>query len=336
MTPAISVILPARDAAATLSCALDSVRAQTPRDIEILVIDDGSRDATPEIARRAARRDARVRLIDGRGRGIVSALNAGLAGARARYVARMDADDISLPGRLGAQRAFLDARREVGLVGCRVAFGGDPVASRGYALHVAWTNGLLEPDAIGLHRFIESPFAHPSVMFRRELIALHGGYRDGRFPEDYELWLRWLEAGVLMAKVPATLLVWNDRADRLSRADPRYSKEAFFRLKAEYLARWLARHNPRHPEITTWGAGRLARRRAEMLLPHGIRIARHADIDPRLVGRFAAGRPVVGPDDIPKEDFVVAFVAARGARDLIRARLQSQGRTLGRDFMLAA
>jgi glycosyltransferase involved in cell wall biosynthesis len=277
-----------------------------------------------------------VILIEGRGLGIVAALNQGIAAASAPYIARMDADDVSRPERLAMQKEFLDMRGDVGLVGCRIAFGGDPVASRGYALHVDWINGLLVPDEIALHRFIESPFAHPSVMFRRELPALHGGYREGFFPEDYELWLRWLDAGVSMAKLPETLLLWNDPADRLSRTDARYSKDAFFRIKAEYLARWLARHNPRHPEITTWGAGRLARRRAEMLLPHGIRIARHVDIAPRLVGRSAGGRPVIGPDDIPPEDFVVAFVASRGARDLIRARLEALGRVMGRDFMLAA
>lgn len=336
MTPAVSVILPARDAVGTLPAALDSLRAQTLRDIEILVIDDGSTDATVDVARRASREDPRIGLLDGRGRGLVAALNLGIAAARAPLIARMDADDVSLPERLALQKGYLDMSPDVGLVGCRVAFGGDPVASRGYALHVDWINGLLGPGDIALHRFVESPFAHPSVMFRRELPAPHGGYREGPFPEDYELWLRWLDAGVLMAKLPETLLVWNDPAGRLSRTDPRYSKEAFFRIKAEYLARWLERHNPRHPEITTWGAGRLARRRAEMLLPHGIRIARHIDIAPRLVGRRAGGRPIVGPDHIPPGDFVVAFVASRGARDIIRARLEAGGRALGRDFMLAA
>lgn len=336
MTPAVSVILPARDAAATLPSALDSLRAQTLRGIEIVVIDDGSSDATPEIAHRAARDDPRVIVVSCGGRGIVAALERGIAMCRAPLVARMDADDVSLPERFALQKGLLDARPDIGLVGCRVAFGGERSANRGYALHVDWVNGLLEPEAIALHRFIESPFAHPSVMFRRELVGRHGGYRHGPFPEDYELWLRWLDEGVRMAKVPETLLVWNDPSGRLSRVDPRYSKEAFFRLKAEYLARWLARHNPRHPEITTWGAGRLARRRAEMLLPHGIRIARHVDIAPRLVGRNVAGRPVVGPDEIPPEDFVVALVASRGARELIRARLEASGRVMGKDFLLAA
>ena len=70
-------------------------------------------------------------------------------------------------------------------------------------------------------------------MFRRELVARHGGYRAGDFPEDYELWLRWLDAGVRMAKVPRPLLTWHDSTGRLSRTDARYDPEAFFRLKAE-------------------------------------------------------------------------------------------------------
>lgn len=63
---------------------------------------------------------------------------------------------------------------------------------------------------VALRRFVESPVAHPSVMFRRDLLAQHGGYAAGDFAEDYELWLRWMDAGVRFGKVNAELLVWND------------------------------------------------------------------------------------------------------------------------------
>src|SRR6185436_16591977 len=114
--------------------------------------------------------------------------------------------------------AFLrtSENRPIGLVGCLVEFGGDRSASEGYALHVDWINALTTPDEIALNRFVESPLAHPSVMFRRELVEKHGGYRAGDFPEDYELWLRWMEAGARMGKVPRVLLTWQDGPGRLS------------------------------------------------------------------------------------------------------------------------
>ena len=83
------------------------------------------------------------------------------------------------------QRRHLDARPEIGLVASRVRFGGDPDRAAGYARYVGWTNRLLTHEQISLARFVESPLAHPSVMFRRTLVERWGGYADGDFPEDY-------------------------------------------------------------------------------------------------------------------------------------------------------
>jgi hypothetical protein len=88
---------------------------------------------------------------------------------------------------------------------------------------------------MSLRCFVEASVAHPSVMFRRELLEKYGGYRDGPFPQDYELWLRWLEAGVRFGKVDAELLTWNDPPQRLWRTDTRYSVEAFYAIMCRHL-----------------------------------------------------------------------------------------------------
>jgi len=338
MSPAVSVIMPVYNASDTLAVAVASIQAQTLPELELVIVDDGSSDDSAEIAQELAKCDGRVRVLRIAHGGIVPALTVGIKASSAPLVARMDADDISHPTRLEQQVALLSSRPDVGLAGCRVAFGGDRDAQAGYAAYIDWTNSLVDPGDIALNRFVESPFAHPSVMFRRELCDLHGGYRDGPFPEDYELWLRWLDASVPMAKVPEELLIWNDPPGRLSRTDDRYSWDAFYRCKAEYLARWLARHNPRHPDVVVWGAGRLTRKRAELLTECGVRITHYIDIDPRKVGQRIADRPVWGEDDIPPPGacFVVSYVASRGARDDIRARLLSRGYTEGKDYLLAA
>jgi hypothetical protein len=219
-----------------------------------------------------------------------------------------------------------------------VAFGGDARTAAGFARYVEWTNGLLTHEALALARFVESPLVHPSVMFRRGLLERWGGYREGAFPEDYELWLRWLEAGVRMEKLAESLLVWNDSPARLSRRDVRYDPEAFYRLKAGYLARWLARHNPHHPSIVLWGAGRVTRRRARALVEHGIEIEAFVDIDPRKLGRPIEGRPVLSPDALPPPGraFVVSYVGGAGARQQIEGRLRAGGRRPGADYILAA
>ncbi|MGE4552394.1 MAG: glycosyltransferase [Desulfovibrionaceae bacterium] len=340
-TPQISVVMPCFNAEATLGAAFSSVLGQEGADFEVVAVDDGSTDGTAGVLREWAGRDGRVRPVFAPHGGIVAALNAGLAAARGAYIARLDADDQCLPGRLARQAGFLDAGPELGLAGCRVRFGGDRRAAAGYARYVDWTNGLLDHEGIALNRFIESPLPHPSVMFRKGLVALHGGYRDGDFPEDYELWLRWLDAGVRMAKVDAELVVWNDPPDRLSRTDGRYGFEAFYRTKAEYLARWLKAGplaGAARPVVGVLGAGRVTRKRAELLLAHGVEIACWYDLDPRKVGHVVAGRPVRHRDEVPLpgELFLLSYVGSVGAREDIATFLASRGYAPGRDWMAAA
>jgi glycosyltransferase involved in cell wall biosynthesis len=252
--PSISVILPVYNAADTLPACLESLLRQTLTEHEVIAVDDGSCDRSAAILSRFAEQDSRVRVIRTPHRGIVASLNHAIAEARAPFLARMDADDQAFPERFDVQIAWLQRHPHVGLIGSRVEFGGDPRSQRGYRTYVDWTNSLVTEAEISMNRFVESPFAHPSVMFRRELPERFGAYRDGPFPEDYECWLRWLDAGVRMAKCPEVLLRWNDPPERLSRTDPRYDIRAFYACKAEYLARsrdpeaGRTRHGPRGPD----------------------------------------------------------------------------------------
>jgi hypothetical protein len=241
----------------------------------------------------------------------------------------MDADDLCHSERLQRQVEHLDANANLGVSSCCVAFGGDRELRAGYARYVDWTNGLITHEQMALARFRESPLAHPSVMFRRSLVEKFGAYREGSFPEDYELWLRWFEQGVRFEKLKDELLTWNDPSDRLSRSHENYTPENFFRIKAPYLARWLAKNNPHHPEIIVVGAGRVTRRRVESLLDEGIRVSLWVDLDPKKIGQRYHGAKVVHHDDLPNpgQGFVVPCVSAIGAPEAIRAFL------LGRDFV---
>jgi glycosyltransferase involved in cell wall biosynthesis len=335
--PRVSVLLAVRNAADTLDRALTSIRDQSLTDWEFLIVDDHSGDDSPAILREFAAADSRVRLLKCPRPGLVPALNHGLEAARGEFIARMDADDLSHPQRLERQVALLDTSPDLDVAGCLVEFGGDPVTGEGYARHVEWLNTLLTPEAIALNRFIESPLANPSTLFRRRLLDRFGGYREGAFPEDYEFWLRLLEGGVRMGKVPEVLFTWNDSPGRLTRNDTRYRPGAFYAIKAEYLAREVARHlNGR--EVWIWGAGRLTRRRAERLEPHGIRIAGYIDIDPAKVRRQRLPVPVLMPEEMPGPGtaFVLGYVGNRGARELIRAALSDRGFIDGADFLMAA
>jgi hypothetical protein len=171
-------------------------------------------------------------------------------------------------------------------------------------------------------------------MMRRDRIADAGGYRDGAFPEDYDLWLRLVHGGQRLAKLPQVLLHWRDRPGRLSRTDPRYSRDAFDRLRAEYLARDARLQSKRR--LVIWGAGRRTRRRAGLLLAQGHRPRAWIDIDPRKIGNRIGGVPVLSPRalDVADRPFVLGYVACHGAREQIGNALGAMGYERGRDYLM--
>ena len=338
-TPRISVVLPFRDASATLHEAVVSILDQSEGDFELLAVDDGSTDSSAVILKDMAIGDNRIQPLASDGGGIVHALNLGLEKARAAFVARMDADDICHPDRFASQLEFLGCHPEVGLVASRVEhWTSDGVSRPGYDAYVDWTNELLLPDDLSLNRFVESPLAHPSVFFRKELAVRHGGYAEGIFPEDYELWLRWMESGIRMQKLPDVLLRWRDHENRLSRVNDRYSPNAFYRMKLNYLHCWLKRHNPFFPEVKVWGAGRRTRQRARFLEQAGSHISAFYDVDPRKAGNPREGLVVSPIEEIPPpgQEFIVVMVGVRGARLKVSAFLEERGHRAGTDYILAA
>jgi glycosyltransferase involved in cell wall biosynthesis len=332
----ISVVVPVYNEEKLIAEAVASILEQTEADFELIVVDDGSTDGTEASLNRLAAGDKRIRPVRQSHAGIVAALNRGLAECRGEYIARMDADDRSHPDRLRLQTDFLDRHSDVGLVSSRVAYLGDAARHGGLAHFVEWTNSLTGEIDISLYRFVETPLVHPSVMFRRELPVRLGGYRDGPFPEDYELWLRWLEQGVRMAKLERELIEWRDRPGRLTRTDPRYSVEAFFKMKAPYLDRWL--HNPHYPEVIVWGSGRASRQRLRPLTDLGVRVKAFVDIDPRKIGYRIEDAEVIWPGALPDPSrcFVLPWVRSRGARQEIEAELEHRGFRRGINYLPCA
>jgi glycosyltransferase involved in cell wall biosynthesis len=336
--PKVSVTMPCYNCESTVGAAIESILSQTFEDLELVAVDDGSADNTVEILKDYASRDSRLKPLFLEHQGVVGAANAAIEAASGTYIARMDADDKALPERIKKQADLLDSDPETGLTACRVGFGGDRDKNGGYAHYVDWINTLVDAEEISLNRFVEFPFANPSIMMRRELISQYGPFRDGDFPEDYELVLRWLEAGVKMRKVDEELLIWNDPPDRLSRNHPKYTVEAFYGIKSEYLFRWLQRRIGPYPKVGIIGSGRTSRKRYRILESMGVETAFYVDVDPRKVGMFIHGKKVLHREEIPPagETFLLSYVASWGARDEVARFLDDRGYVIGRDYLLVS
>jgi glycosyltransferase involved in cell wall biosynthesis len=159
--PEVSVLLPVRDGARTLALAMLSVLEQSFGDFELLLLDDGSVDASPEIALRFG--DPRVRLIrDGTKRSVAARLNQGIDAAAGRYIARMDADDVCFPDRFARQVARLNAERSLDLVACRALIFDERGTATGLVLH------RLSHEALCARPWNGFYMVHPSWMGRAE------------------------------------------------------------------------------------------------------------------------------------------------------------------------
>lgn len=338
--PELSVILPVYRNATTIRAAVDSVLRQTFADFELIVVANGSDADTRAELRRCT--DARLRVLSLDRADVAAAFNAGLEVARGAFVARMDADDLCLRRRFALQLAHLKARPRLGLVSSRVKFVSELDFAAGFARYVQWQNGLLRYTDIALQRFVESPLVNPTMMGRREVFTAAGGYRSGDFPEDYDLWLRLLDAGVIVEKLPQRLLVWRDHGRRLTRTDARYSERAFHELKAPFLAGFLRRREAGARPLYIWGAGKISRRYSPLLAAEGMNFAGFIDIDPRKIGRSVREVKVFGANILQDEikngrrPFVVSYVPGAAARGLIVAKLKEFGMREGKDFVAAA
>jgi glycosyltransferase involved in cell wall biosynthesis len=200
LMPIVSVILPVFNGARFLKEAVDSIVLQTFQDWELIVVDDGSTDNTPEIMK--GYQDPRIfYLKNEENKGLVYSLNRAIEASTGRYIARMDADDFSQPDRLEKQVIFLESHPDIGVYDVRQQFIDD----------TGNPTGSLNSDITGTENILRKMpwfncMGHPSVMMRAEIAKAYR-YRKVVY-EDYDLWLRVLNDGLKLERTPEPLLLY--------------------------------------------------------------------------------------------------------------------------------
>jgi glycosyltransferase involved in cell wall biosynthesis len=218
--PTFSVVIPAYNAQGTVASTISSVFGQTFADFELIVVDDGSQDRTPEIVRTFGD-DSRMRLIEQPNQGTAGARNTGARAAAGSYVSFLDNDDVWMPTYLEAMDAAL---REASRPGFAYADGwlldaASGRVNRRSALQI--TGAPLPPPAAPrefLRRLVEVTFIRSATTIPRSVLAEVGGFDPALSGvDDFDLWIRILAAGYRGVQVPGMLLVYRDRPDSLSK-----------------------------------------------------------------------------------------------------------------------
>lgn len=235
--PAVSVLMPVFNGEKYLSEAIESILNQTFGDFELIIIDDGSTDGTAEILHEYAQHDDRIRIHHQDNHGIVFALNKGLELARGRFIARMDADDISLTGRFASQVKYLDSHPEISVLG------GDAriIGQHGEIINNIHLSFAFEPLFIFWILLFENCITHSTVMMRTDAIKRLGGYDEKYlFAEDYYLWSR-LPKENLICNLPEVVLFHRVHTGNVSQKNIEVQLVNSSLISQEYISKMVGK-----------------------------------------------------------------------------------------------
>ena len=334
----ISVIMPVHNAGYYLNEAVESILNQREVSLELILVDDHSTDGAINLLPNDFLQDSRLKIVLSNKRGVVAAMAAGYEISQGNYIARMDADDISLPNRMYKQLKYLHNNQEIGIAGGQVKIFCESNVAEGFTLYEQWLNQLCTPDDIERELFIESPIPNPTAFFRRESYELLNGYQDPDWAEDYDMWLRAHALGIKMGKPDCIILHWREHEKRLTHCDSRYDNKLFIKAKAYYLSH---SHHLKKRKAIIWGAGPIGAQIYDILTAQKIEVEAFIEVNPRRVGGLKRGIPVFHYNDIEQytnnnNALIIGAVGARGARVKIRQALLNMGKKEGSDFLFAA
>ena len=343
MDDLISILLPLHNAEKTLNRCIESILGQSCENFELIAVDDGSDDSSASILRGFAENDLRIKIFSfQQNRGIVAALNYGLEKCQGEWIARMDADDIMHPDRLGLQLSHFQDHPETDILGARVKiFREKGNLSPGQVKYQDWSNSLLTDQEIKTDIFAESPVMHPTFFLRKSFYKKMNGYHDSPWAEDYDFLLRAYLLNAIFSKLPQVLVEKGDSPLRLARTDIRCKRKAMFQAKAHFFAKKASSFLENKDNIIIAGSGSSGKMACSALALANVKTDAFVDNIPGGPDRTVVGLPAVTllPENAEfffrerKNTFFLLCIGVPEGRVMMENLLEKYGFRVVKDYL---
>ena len=330
-SPRVSIIMAVKDTEPYLPACLDSIRAQTYPDWELIAVNDHSSDRTPEILADYAATDPRIRVFHSDRPRLIPTLQRGYREVRGELLNRMDSDDRMPADKLEVLVKTWDLHGHGHVIaGGTEHFVDEGEVGDGFRRYEAWLNEVARSGTHYQEIYQECVIPSHSWMLHKSDMDHVGAFDPIVYPEDYDLCFRFYSAGLQVVGLDKVLHYWRDRSDRISRTWEEYKDNRYFELKLRYFLEL-----DRDPErrLVLWGAGRNGKDMAKLLQHHEVTFDWVCD-NPRKVGHLIYGVPLHHSSEILswKSPQIMVVVSSPAGKKEIRETLQQWGKEPVTDY----
>ncbi|MBQ49265.1 MAG: glycosyl transferase family 2 [Zetaproteobacteria bacterium] len=327
--PAISILMPIKNAGHFLIPCLESIIHQSLTDFELIGIDDGSADESLNRLKSYAAADHRIKVFSNQTPGIINALSLAFNHSKGKFIHRMDADDVMPRDKLATLHRLISTRTDKVVATGKVKYFSTQDVSPGYQRYQDWINSLSTNHRYQSHIYRECVVASPNWMVDRKCFERDIIMNSLAYPEDYDLVLRWHQMGYIFICSEQITHLWRDHGDRTSRNSEIYDQNSFFKLKTSYFIKNEINDDN---QVQLIGAAEKGKKIAKILINHGIKF-QWFDLNQTVEKYGHQIRPVSEVNN-KHPTILSAWPLVKSQQEKIVNYLDSKGLTFGNNLWL--
>lgn len=301
----VSIIMPFKNTSQFLKECIQSILNQSYTNWELCAVNDNSSDDSYRIAEEFSKQDARIKVFNNTGVGIISALQCAFSQSNGNFITRMDSDDLMDSDKLHTMIAQLKDNGSGKIALGLVKYFSEKIIGDGYQKYENWLNSLVIKGTNFSELYKECVIASPCWMVYREDFIKCGGFDNDIYPEDYDLTFRFYAQGFTCIPTNKIAHYWRDYGERTSRTHDHYAYNSFLEIKIFYFLK--LNYDTSRP-LVLWGAGKKGKKLAELLLENDVKFHWVCD-NPEKIGKTIYGQKMLGLRDLKNSENVQSIIA---------------------------